>query len=221
MDQDGTAGGGEISAAYIERLRRSLLVDRFLAERVVGPVEVSEEEVQEGAQREDGPGGQGPMVVYRQAMTESREDALEILRRVRRGREPFDQVAAQLSLSPDGAAPQWALVGQLPPEVGRVLAGGPRGEVVGPVAVGCSGEAGEEGCVYYVFLIENREEGGLPGARTADEIRGALRRDKQAQRLEAYRRELMGSGRIQVLEENLPFRYVPAEAAEGVPEEAS
>jgi hypothetical protein len=145
-------------------------------------------------------------------MTETREEAQEILRRVRRGKEPFEQVAAQLSLSPEGAQPQWALVGQLPAEVGRALAGGPRGEVVGPVRVGCGGETGEEGCLYYVFLIENREKGGSPVASTAEEIRERLRRDKQAARLEAYREELRRSGRIVIHEKNLPFRYVMSDA---------
>jgi parvulin-like peptidyl-prolyl isomerase len=215
VDQDGTAGGGQaLDAAFLDRLRRSVLVDRFLAERVVGVVEVSEEEIQEGAQQGDAPGGDGPLVVYRQAMTESLEDAREILRRVRGGKEPFASVAAQLSLSPEGAEPQWALLGQLPPEVRKALLGGPRGEVVGPVSVGCGGESGEEGCVYYVFLIENREDRPTAAARTTEDIREEIRRAKQDARLESYREGLLRSGRIVVHEENLPFRYVSPEDAQ-------
>jgi hypothetical protein len=211
VDQHGVeAGGREIDERFLTLLRRSVLVDRFLAERVVGLVEVTDAEVEEGVQQGDAPGGEGPLVVYRQAMTESLEDAREILDRVRRGKEPFAAVAAQLSLSPEGAEPQWALVGQLPPEVGKALAGGPRGEVVGPVAVGCGGESGEEGCVYYLFLIENREDRPTTTARTTEDIRQEIRRRKQGSRLESYREGLRRSGRIEVQEENLPFRYVPA-----------
>jgi hypothetical protein len=218
VDQDGTAGGGQaLDAPFLDRLRRSVLVDRFLAERVVGVVEVSEEEIQEGVQQGDAPGGDGPLVVYRQAMTESLEDAREILRRVRGGKEPFASVAAQISLSPEGAEPQWALVGQLPPAVRTALVGGPRGEVVGPVAVGCGGESGDEGCVYYVFLIENREARPTAAARTTEDIREEIRRAKQDARLESYRESLLHSGRIVVHEENLPFRYVSPEDAEEEP----
>lgn len=218
VDQHGVeAGGEELDESFLTRLRRSLLVDRFLAERVVGVVEVSDAEVEEGAQQGDAPGGEGPLVVYRQAMTESLEDAREILNRVRRGKEPFAAVAAQLSLSPEGAEPQWALVGQLPPEVGEALAGGPRGEVVGPVAVGCGGESGEEGCVYYLFLIENREDRPTATVRTTEDIREEIRRRKQDSRLEGYREGLLRSGRIEISEENLPFRYVPAGDAQEEP----
>jgi len=218
VDQNGTAAGGqELDASFLDRLRRSVLVDRYLAERVVGVVEVSDEEVQEGAQRGDAPGGDGPVVVYRQAMTESEEDAREILRRVRGGKEPFASAAAELSVSPEGAEPQWALVGQLPPEVRKALLGGPRGEVVGPVSLGCGGENGDEGCVYYVFLIENREDRPTAAARTTEDIREEIRRGKQDSRLEIYRDGLRRSGRIVVHEENLPFRYRPHEDAQEEP----
>ena len=73
----------------------------------------------------------------------------------------------------------------------------------------------KEGCLYYVFLIENREKGGVPAARTTEEIRENLRRQKQAARLEAYRDRLLRSGRIEIHEEGVPFRYV----ARAVPQE--
>jgi len=214
---EGSPDGGPVDPRFPDLLRRSILVDRYLSQEVVGDVTVSEEEVAAGTHSAAAT-AEGPLVVYRQAMTSSLEEAREIVRRVNMDLEPFPEVAAELSLSPDGAQPQISLLGQLPPEVGDILAGGPRGGVVGPVAVDCGLEEAPGACRYYVFLIENREDLGPTAAGTPEEIRESLRRDKQAEQLERYLETLQQSGRIVLHADSVPFPYVDRElAAEDAP----
>ena len=49
---------------------------------------------------------------------------------------------------------------------------------------------------------------------TIEAVRESVRRTKQAERLDRYLDGLRRSGRIEVLRENLPFRYAPSEAKE-------
>jgi hypothetical protein len=215
--RDGGPEGEGVPDGFLRLLRQSILVDGYLAEDVVGEVEVTAEELEQDVDGDESD-ELGPLVVYRQAMTSSREEALEIVERVTRDREPFVQVAGDLSLSPDEAQPHFALVGQLPRAVGRALAGGPKGGVIGPVPVECDIEEYPDACRYYVFLIEDRRDAGSGAGISPEDRRETIRRGKQAERLEQYLDTLWSSGRIEVRAERLPFRYVAS--TEAVEEES-
>lgn len=109
----------------------------------------------------------------RQMLFPTREEALKILKRVKKG-EKFAALAKEYSLSPDsekGGALGYFPEGQLPPEFDEALFNLPVRQVSDPV---------KSPYGYHLFIVEKRRRAGLrPYAAVKDEIIEKLYHEKE------------------------------------------
>jgi len=159
-----------IDPADGEREARRMLLARLYVERVLAPrVEVTPEEVEAALPARKRSRGRH-YVVFRQIRLEDEKAAREAWHRVVRKKEPFDEVAREVSTAPDRGGLQQRDVDLLPPKVADVLARLPVGGVSRPVAF--------DGA-YYLFELEARNRDPDPDlARERREIEDRLFREK-------------------------------------------
>ncbi len=162
------APGADGSDLAREARRRALA--RLYVQRVLLPrVKVSPEEVESALPARKGTRGRH-YVVFRQIRVEDEKAAREAWRRVVRKKEPFDEVAREVSTAPDRGRLQQRDVDLLPPRVADVLARLPVGSISRPVAF--------DGA-YYLFELEARNRDPDPGrARERREVEDRLFREK-------------------------------------------
>ena len=173
------------SAEELKReARRRLLAQLYLEQVLAAEVTVEPEDVTarlgrpERHRRRD-------FIVYRQIAVGSEKEAKEVYRRVVRGKESFDAVARELSLTPDRGAIQQVPLAGLPDPVAGVLERLPEGKISRPVKVGD---------LVYLFEVDARNRESDPGrVRQRQEIEQRL----LSEALETLRRQRL----VQLAEE--------------------
>ena len=110
------------------------------------------------------------VIVFRQIMVDTKEAATEAHRRITRGREPFDEVARQISQSGVGGELQQRRLDALPREASRVLERLPEGAISRPVEIGG---------MWYLFEVTARNYDPDPGReREREAVRHRLFEEK-------------------------------------------
>ncbi|MDQ7008546.1 MAG: peptidyl-prolyl cis-trans isomerase [Acidobacteriota bacterium] len=173
------------SAEELEReARRRLLAQLYLEQVLAAEITIEPEEVDarlgrpERHRRRD-------LIVYRQIAVAGEKEAKAVYRRVVRGKEPFDAVARELSLTPDRGAIQQVPLEGLPDPVADVLERLPEGKISRPVKVGD---------LVYLFQVDARNRERDPGrVRQRQEVEQRLLTEK----LESLRRQRL----VQLAEE--------------------
>ncbi len=159
-------------------------------------VNVTEEEVAAALQREGVEGREG--VSFRMLRTETRSAVDRARARIAKG-EPFDQVARELSTTPDKGALQQQVLSDLPKGAAAAMQGLREGSVSEPVEIGKA---------WYLFLLEARNRDLDPNQARK---RAALRQSLLQQRFDQRReRELENLAQAAKLNLNQP----PASAQE-------
>ncbi len=165
-----------------ERDARRMVLARLYVERVLVPqVKVTPEEV-EAALPPGKPSRGRHYLVFRQIRLEDEGAAREAWRRVVRKKEPFDEVAREVSTAPDRGRLQQRDVNLLPSPVAEALSRLPVGGVSRPVPF--------DGA-YYLFELEARNRDPDPGReRERREVRERLFREKLDRLVEETLRRL-------------------------------
>ncbi|RMF70615.1 MAG: hypothetical protein D6738_15690, partial [Acidobacteria bacterium] len=181
---------------------RELLAREYERQVLWPEITVSDEEVTEllGRERRN---TRRNVIVFRQIMVESKEAATEAWRRITRSREPFDEVARQISLSGAGADLQQRRLDTLPREAARVLERLPEGAVSRPVEIGG---------MWYLFEVTARNYDPDPGRE----------REREAARHRLFQEKLetLRARRLAELARQENVRAPRVEGAPAVPEGA-
>ncbi len=133
------------------------------------------------------------VIVFRQIMVDTKEAAREAHRRITRGREPFDEVARQISQSGVGGELQQRRLDSLPQEASRVLERLPEGAISKPVEIGG---------MWYLFEVTARNYDPDPGREREREVarhrlfQEKLERARAARLAELARQENVRAPRV-------------------------
>jgi peptidyl-prolyl cis-trans isomerase C len=178
--------------SWQRELTQSLLMEKVVRQAAYSGVSVEEEEIvahyQEHREEFDRP----EQVRARQIVVSSEAEGQRILGLLRQG-EPFDKVARQNSLSPDGEQGGdlgFFARGEMPPEFDAVVFSLP----VGRLSDLIKSEYG-----FHIFLVEERRKAmRLELKSVQDEIRAELRAEKEERAYQEWLRKLRGEANIQV-----------------------
>jgi len=162
-------GAGGDREELLREARRRVLAGTYV-ERILAPrVTVTPEEVEAALPPAEGSRTRH-YVVFRQIRVEDEAAARQAWRRVTRGREPFDEVAREVSTAPDRGRLQQRDLAVLPGPVAEALRRLPVGGVSRPVPFDRA---------YYLFELEARNRDPDPGrARERREIEDRIFREK-------------------------------------------
>lgn len=154
-----------------EAARRKLLAVLYEERVLRQQVQVSEEEVAAALKHAGVEEKQG--VSFRMLRTETRTQLDQARARIAKG-EAFDQVAREVSTTPDGGALQQQFLSDLPKAAAAVMQGLGEGTVSEPVEIGKA---------WYLFLLEARNRDLDPNrARQRAALRQSLLQQKFDQR---------------------------------------
>lgn len=173
-------------------LEEGLLMEKVVRQAVYSQVQVGEAGIEAYYQEHREEFDRPAQVRARQIVLGSREEGERVLGLLRQG-ESFAEVARQNSLSPDaeqGGDLGFFARGEMPPEFDAVVFTLPVGRLSDLV----QSEYG-----FHIFLVEERREAmRLPLQAVHDEIRDALRAEKEEQAYQQWLQSLRAKASIEV-----------------------
>jgi len=159
--------------AWVSALKLRLLTAKVSTAILAPQIEVTDKETEQYYRANKESFRRPAEIRARQMLFPTREEALKILKRVKKG-ENFAALAKEYSLSPDsekGGALGYFSKGQLPPEFDEALFNLPVRQVSDPV---------KSPYGYHLFIVEKRRRAGLrPYAAVKDEIIEKLYHEKE------------------------------------------
>lgn len=194
------AGGRRSDASLREQVRHSLLVQAYKDRVILRDLKVTPEEVEGYFRDHPEEFRESRLVVLRQILLDTPEDAKGILERLREDPTRFQALAEAHSVSPDHGQPRPFQEQELPEAVRSLVFSLEPGQVSDVV---------NEGGRYRIFQAVNRHDGkdrSLEEARS--EIEVLLLRKKAEQAVTEALAGLRRSSRVTVERKALPFRYV-------------
>lgn len=159
--------------SYTERVRRRLIVDAFLAQRVKDHIEVDEGELQARYAATAAGDAKPEAVRVRQVLVKTEEEADHILQEIRARRLTMEEAAVRFSVAPEGKSGgllPWFAQGELPEVFDLAFALAP--DQVSDVVASNYG--------FHIFQVVGRRAAGpepLDVARSA--VERDLRREKE------------------------------------------
>jgi len=173
-------------------LEEGLLMEKVVRQAVYSQVLVDEAEIETYYREHRDEFDRPAQVRARQIVLGSQEEGERVLGLLRQG-EPFPEVARQNSLSPDaeqGGDLGFFARGEMPPDFDAVVFTLPVGRLSDLV----QSEYG-----FHIFLVEERREAmRLPLQAVHDEIRDALRAEKEEQAYQQWLQSLRSKASIEV-----------------------
>lgn len=197
---DAGQAGKPADAALREQIRQNLLIEEFKSQVLLRDLQILPEETEEYYRQHPDEFREARMVVLRQILLEDVADARKLLSQLRADPTQFQPLAERHSASPDRGQSRPYEEEDLPEPIRTTvfsLAPGEISDVVG------------EGGRYRIFQVVEKHEGqnqNLEEARKRIEVLLLQRKVQEA--LARALAEARRSSRIEVLTENLPFRYV-------------
>ena len=159
--------------AWVSALKLRLLTAKVSTAILAPQIEVTDKETEQYYRANKESFRRPAEIRARQMLFPTREEALKILKRVKKG-ENFAALAKEYSLSPDsekGGALGYFSKGQLPPEFDEALFNLPVRQVSDPV---------KSPYGYHLFIVEKRRRAGLrPYAAVKDEIIEKMYHEKE------------------------------------------
>jgi len=173
-------------------LEQGLLMEKVVRQMVYSQVRVEDSEIEAYYQEHREEFDRPAQVRARQIVLGSREEGERVLGLLRQG-EPFAEVARQNSLSPDaeqGGDLGFFARGEMPPEFDAVVFTLPVGRLSDLV----QSEYG-----FHIFLVEERREAMRLSLKAVhDEVRDALRAEKEEQAYQQWLQSLRAKASIEV-----------------------
>lgn len=175
-----------------EELRERLLMEKVIRQEVYAGITVEEEEIGDYYRANRSEFDRPEQVRARQIVVATEEEGQRALGLLRQG-EPFAEIAARYSLSPDGEQGGdlgFFARGEMPPEFDAAVFSLPAGRLSDLV----KSEYG-----YHIFLVEERRNAQrLPLEQVREEIRDELRSEKEEQAYQEWLQELGSRATIEV-----------------------
>lgn len=180
---------------YRERVRRRLMIDRFLTKRLADLEPPSEAEVREAYVQRVAGRARPPQVRARQVLVKTEEEARYLLEEIRARRLTLEEAARRYSVAPEkdrGGDLGWFAKGDMPPifEICFDLKPGEVSDVM----------ASEYG--FHIFeVIERREEHEEPFEEAKERLSRELRREREVKEVDRIVAELERTIPVEVNEE--------------------
>ena len=193
------AAGGADRERFLRNIRASLLTEKLKEGVIAERVEVSDEEI-ESFYRTNAARFHRPTVVHlRQILVDEQEQAERLHRELAAAPGRFQDLAEKHSVAPDKGLTGSYEEADLPEKIRTALAGLGEGEL-SPVVQDSQG--------FHLFQVVGRERAQeMALSDVHREIEQTLFREKSEQVLAGYLAELRAEFPVEILRENLAFRY--------------
>jgi peptidyl-prolyl cis-trans isomerase SurA len=199
-DDDVDVGTPEGKAAFRDRVKDGLLIQKVKEKAVLKTVKVAPGEVDDELKKHPEAAQTGSKVVLRQILLEDRNAAEETRRAILAEPAKFEEIARAKSGAPDKGAPRAYDEQDLPEDLRSAVAALKPGEV-SPVV--------EQSKMFVLLKLDRRVESAPSDAAEARRrIESELFRQKADQVMERYIADLKEKTQVRVQRALLPFRYV-------------
>jgi peptidyl-prolyl cis-trans isomerase SurA len=199
-DDDIDVGTPEGKAAFRDRVKDGLLVQRVKEKAVLKTIKVAPGEVEDELKKHPEAAQTGSKVVLRQILLEDRNAAEEARRAILADPSKFEAIAKAKSGAPDKGAPRAYDEMDLPENLRAAVAALKPGEL-SPVV--------EHLQAFVLLKLERRMEAAPSDAAEARrQVESELFRQKADQVMERYLADLKEKTAVRVHRALLPFRYV-------------